>query len=137
MKVGLSLSRCVRDIYEGNVKNSEVMVVIARTDFDPEDDHHWEGIWQGYHAGGGWSHPEWYGIDDEQGIRNICIDLKKTGRLHQPRQFGAHPPRMSYYWLEVGLTSDDIESNPSVKKAWEQFQIVAGLANKTTVKDNF
>jgi len=39
--------------------------------------------------------------------------------------------------MEVGLTSDDIDSNPSVKKAWEQFQILAGLANTTKIKDNF
>jgi hypothetical protein len=38
--------------------------------------------------------------------------------------------------MEVSLSSDDIDSNPAVKKAWEQFQIVAGLAN-TTIKDNF
>jgi hypothetical protein len=44
---------------------------------------------------------------------------------------------MPYYWMEVGLTSHDIDSNPAVKKAWEQFQIIAGLANTTTIKDDF
>ena len=35
MKVGLSLSRCVKDIVLGKVMYEDVLVVIARTDFDP------------------------------------------------------------------------------------------------------
>jgi hypothetical protein len=58
------------------------------------------------------------------------------GKLHQPRKFGASPRRMNYYWMEVSLSSNDIDSNPAVKKAWEQFQIVSGLTN-TKTKDNF
>ena len=38
MKIGLSYSRCVRDIVEGKVDIADVLVIIARTDFDPRDD---------------------------------------------------------------------------------------------------
>jgi len=41
MKVGSSLSRCVRDIYEGTVGIDDVLVIVARTDFDPENDTQW------------------------------------------------------------------------------------------------
>ena len=41
MKVGLSLSRCMRDIVEARVVYDDVLVIIARTDFDPHDDAHW------------------------------------------------------------------------------------------------
>jgi hypothetical protein len=139
MKIGLSYSRCVRDIIDGKVDINDVLVIVARTDFNPHDAEQWAGIWQGYHQRSGWSNPEWYNYsdEDEDRFRSVSIELWETGKLHQPRQFGAHPPRLPYYWLEVGLQSEDIDSNPTVKKAWEQFQILAGLANKTKVKDDF
>jgi len=148
MKIGLSYSRCVRDIVEGRVDIADVLVVIARTDFDPHDDEQWQSIWHGY-AGGSdanlmrgyfsGTNPEWSGYTDkdEDLFRSVSIELWETGKLHQPRKFGAHPRRLPYYWMEVGLTSDDIDGNPTVKKAWEQFQVLAGLANTKTTKDKF
>ena len=149
MKVGMSYSRCVRDIVDGKVDIADVMVIVARTDFDPHDDKQWKGIWQGY--GGGTetnsfrglfsgSMPEWagYNDEDEDRFRSVSIELWESGKLHQPRQFGAHPQRMPYYWLEVSLPAEELEDNPAVKKAWEQFQIVAGLAKSTKIlNDNF
>lgn len=131
MKVGASLSRCVKDIFNGVVDENEVLVVISRTDFDPENDLHWEGIWKGY-AGDGtgsvWSHPEWFGYaDHEQAFRDICIRLKKRGKLHQPRQYGAFPRRLDHYWYDVVLTDDTHQDNPAIKKAWENYKTLAGL----------
>jgi len=140
MKVGLSLSRCVAEIYEGKVNLYDVLVIVARTDFDPEDDHHWEGIWQGYHHGGSWSHPEWahFGDDAEQDIRDICIELKRQGKLHQPRQFGAHPARLPYVWLDTFAPREEIANNPATVKAWEKYKMLAGLTQEQrTVKDDF
>ena len=51
MKIGLSYSRCVRDIVDGVVNINDVLVVIARTDFDPHNDDQWRGIWIGYGGG--------------------------------------------------------------------------------------
>jgi hypothetical protein len=135
MKIGLSYSRCVRDIVDGAVDINDVLVVISRTDFDPRNDEQWAGIWVGYH----WQNPEWanYPDEDESRFREVSIDLWEQGKLHQPRKFGTRPRRMDYYWMEVGLSSEDIDSNPAVKRAWEQFQIIAGLANTTTIKDDF
>lgn len=135
MKVGTSLSRCVVDIYEGRVKLEDVMVVVARTNVDPEDDEQWSAIWQGYHHGGAWNHPEWAHLGDEAevDVREICIDLKRMGKLHQPRQFGAHPMRMNEYWYDVVLPSEVHNNNPVVKQAFEQYQILAGLINGHSV----
>jgi hypothetical protein len=146
MKIGLSFSRCVRDIVDGKVDISEVLIVISRTDFDPHNDEQWKGIWEGY--GGGqtfgspYSNPEWidYPAEDEDRFRSVSIELWESGKFHQPRQFGARPQRLPYYWLEAGLQTDDIESNVTVKRAWEQFQIVSGLASikqSQIVNDNF
>lgn len=133
MKIGLSLSRCVRDIVNGRVDIEDVLVIIAGTDFDPRDDEHWLGIWRGY--GGGhrlgniYSNPEWneFGAEDEARVREVCVQLWETGRLHQPRQFGTHRHRRREIWLETVLPSSELELNPAAKSAWEQFQIVAGL----------
>lgn len=140
MKIGLSYSRCVRDIVEGKVDIADVLIIIARTDFNPSDDKQWKGIWEGYAGGSNrgsmirmfaGSNPEWsgYSDEDEDRFRSVSIELWESGKLHQPRQFGAYPRRMPYYWLETVLPSEELESNPSAKKAFEQFQILAGLAN--------
>jgi hypothetical protein len=141
MKIGLSYSRCILDIVEGRVDISDVLVIIARTDFDPTIDDEWAGIWEGY-CYGGLSNPEWSNYDfnspeDQAKFRDVSTELWEQGKIHQPRKFGAHPRRLPYYWLEAGLQSEDIESNITVKKAWEQFQILAGLANTKTIKDEF
>ena len=147
MKIGLSYSRCVRDIVEGKVDIADVLVIVARTDFDPRDDAQWQGIWLGY-AGGSTrgsmirmfagSNPEWadYSEEDEDRFRKVSIELWEQGKLHQPRKFGAYPRRMPYYWLEAVLPSDELDKNPMVKDLWDRFQVGAGLSNVKLHEDN-
>ena len=147
MKIGLSYSRCIRDIVDGKVDINDVLVLIARTDFDPHNDEQWNGIWIGYGGGtdngytqGFFSHsnPEWAGYYDENKFRSISIMLYDDGKIHQPRKFGAHPTRLPYYWLEASLPAEELESNPAVARAWQQFQIVSGLAKSEKIlKDDF
>lgn len=131
MKIGLSYSRCVRDIVDGIVDIEDVLVIIARTDFDPRDADQWAGIWRGYHSYGSLSNPEWSGYpdEDEDRFRSVSIELWETGKLHQPRQFGSHPRRMPYYWLETFLPDNELDKNPAAKKAFEKFQMIAGLTS--------
>jgi hypothetical protein len=148
MKIGLSYSRCVRDIVDGHVDIHDVLVIIARTDFDPYDDAQWKGIWTGY--GGGLddirlsmllsgSNPEWmgYGPEDEDRFRQVSQELWSMGKLHQPRKFGAPVMRRQEIWLETILPSEELEQNPVVKKAWDNFQVVAGLTNTKLDKDYY
>jgi len=120
MKIGLSYSRCVRDIVDGVVDNEQ-----------------WQGIWQGYHQRGGWSNPEWghYAEEDEDRFRSVSIELWETGKLHQPRKFGAHPSRRPEIWLEAVLPSSELKKNPAAKIAWDKFQTVAGLTNVNLDKE--
>ena len=138
MKIGLSYSRCVRDIVDGVVDIDDVLVLITRTDFDPHDDKQWEGIWIGYGGGtenaysrGFFSHsnPEWAGYHDEDRFRSVSIELWETGKLHQPRKFGAKPARRLEIWLETVLPDSEMENRPAVKEAWDQFQTLAGLTS--------
>ena len=138
MKIGLSYSRCVRDIVDGAVDINDVLVLITRTDFDPHNDEQWRGIWIGYGGGtenaysqGFFSHsnPEWAGYHDEDRFRSVSIELYDSGKMHQPRKFGVKPARRPEIWLETVLPSSELESNPAAKSAWDQFQTVAGLTN--------
>lgn len=144
MKIGLSYSRCVRDIVDGVVDIDDVLIIIARTDFDPHDDQQWSGIWNGYGGGSpnmsafsGFSRsaPEWAGYTDEDQFRSVSIELWESGKFHQPRKFGAYPTRRPEIWLEAVLPSSELETNPVAKKAWDNFQIIAGLTNTTLDKD--
>jgi hypothetical protein len=132
MKIGLSYSRCVRDIVDGVVDIEDVLVIISRTDFDPRIDGQWQAIWLGYH----WNNPEWanYPDEDEAKFRQVSIDLWDQGKFHQPRKFGAHPTRRGEFWLETCLPSSELDRNPAAKKAWDQFQVIAGLSNVTLDK---
>jgi hypothetical protein len=138
MKIGLSYSRCVRDIVDGKVDIEDVLVLITRTNFDPHDDEQWQGIWVGYGGGtenaysnGFFSHsnPEWAGYDNEALFRLVSTELWDQGKLHQPRKFGAHPSRRPEIWLEAVLPSSELERNPAAKSAWDKFQTIAGLTN--------
>lgn len=131
MKIGLSYSRCIRDILEGRVDIDDVLLLITRTDFDPHNDEQWSGIFAGYCGGSLWNmNMEWNGLaDKEQELRDITKNLYDSGRMHQPRQFGAHPRRLPHIWLETILPSEDLENNPTVKAAWNKFQVLAGLTN--------
>jgi len=128
MKIGLSFSRCLKDIIDGNVDINDVLVIISRTNFDPTNDSQWKSIWDGYRYGG-FSKAEWYEYTDEDEVRfrDLTIDLLKTGKLHQPRQFGGYVARRSEIWLEAILPNEELESNPAAKAAWEEFQVAASL----------
>jgi hypothetical protein len=139
MKVGLSLSRCIRDIYEGKVDLNDVLVIIARTKCS-NDDISWKEIWHGYRMRMGMSNPEWIHIpeEDEPKVRTIYSSLFTEGKLHQPRYFGSHPPRLSYIWLETFAPNEEIANNPTTLKAWEKYKMLAGLSQtKKPVHDDF
>jgi hypothetical protein len=125
MKIGLSYSRCVHDIVTGKVDVADVLIIIARTMFDPTNDDQWSNIWNHYRRS------EWYGVsdEDEKTYRDISIVLLNDGKLHQPRKFGAVPARRSEFWLDAVLPSEELEKNPVAKEAWDKFQTIAGLVS--------
>jgi hypothetical protein len=130
MKIGFSYSRCVRDIVEGNVDIDNVLVIITRTDFDPRIDEQWTSIWKGYRMRSGFSNPEWmdYPAEDETKFRNISIELWESGKLHQPRKFGAHPRRSPYVWVDTGPIGHEQFSQPeSVQQAWQNYLMLSAL----------
>jgi hypothetical protein len=124
MKIGLSLSRCVRDIVEQRVDIEDVLVLITRTDFDPTVPEQWDSIWVGYNS----YNPEWAGLEHDA-VYAVVMDLWSSGRMHQPRKFGRNPPRRREFWLEAVLPDSELERNPAAKEAWDKFQVISGLTN--------
>jgi hypothetical protein len=135
MKIGLSYSRCVRDIVEGEVDINDVLIIVSRTDFDPTDDKQWEGIYTGYSAGSFYNmNAEWANSEfTEEDFRRVTLELWYQGKLHQPRKFGARPARRGEYWLEAVLPDSELDRNPAARDAWDRFQTIAGL---TSIKLN-
>lgn len=147
MKIGLSYSRCVRDIVDGHVDINDVLVIITRTDFDPHNDEQWQSIWRGYGGGSDGdrmrgifssSNPEWmdYNDEDEEKFRDVTCNLYDSGKMHQPRQFGAHPRRLPHIWLDTILPSEELDKNPGVKAAWQKFQTLASLSSVNLNEDH-
>lgn len=131
MKIGLSLSRCIRDIYNGKVQESEVAVIISRTNpFNPHKDSEWSRVWYGYTAGG-ISKPPWRDLtNDYDNVRKLVARLYDNGLIHQPMQFSkGHPPGLPYHWLDLVVADEDLEELPAVKAAWEQYVAVANLCS--------
>lgn len=133
MLIGLSYSRCLLDIVEEKVDRHDVLVIITRTKFDPQNDEDWELIWEGYTDNLNLlTSPIWNMYDSsnkehEEKFRKLTIDLYKLGKIHQPRQYGGHSPRFDYHWLETIVPVENLDNKPALKKAWEQYQILAGL----------
>jgi hypothetical protein len=128
MKVGLSYSRCLRDIFEKKVSLDEVLVIVSRTDFDPTIDQHWNNIWIGYTSRNSFSYPEWINHTNyEKEFKEITLELWDQGKLHQPRKFGVRPPAMRGTWYDLMLSDSELELNPAAKKAFKNYQLIAGL----------
>jgi hypothetical protein len=68
-----------------------------------------------------------YPVEDEAKFRDVSIKLYSSGKMHQPRKFGARPSRLPYYWLETIVADDELENSPTVKDAWDKFQMISGL----------
>jgi hypothetical protein len=129
-KIGLSYSRCLRDIVEQTVHPDDVLIIIARTNFDPHDDRDWATVWSSYGRGDSiWAMPAWAGsTHTEDEFRSYTLQLWDDGKIHQPRRFGAYTPSIEHHWLDTILIAEDIERVPAVKTAWDQFVMIAGLA---------
>ena len=129
MKLGLSLSRCLSDIFTGKVQETDVMVIVTRTDINPHNSDEWNKIWYG-HTNSGYTVPNWSNFkNDYEDFRRMAIRLYDKGLIHQPRKFGAHPQRLPYHWLDLVVPVEDLEELPAVKQAWEHYQMVANLCS--------
>jgi hypothetical protein len=122
MKIGFSFGRCLRDIVKGDVGIDDVVVVVTRTHMNRE---HIEGVVNQYL----YQHDYLMGLSQEDCLR-VAYELYDSGRIHQPRAFGAGRSRVpeNSVWFDLFPTATT--DNPSVLSAWEQYQIALRMSGE-------
>lgn len=132
--IGLSLSQCLLDIYEGRYNPDEVLVITTRTKIEEPTRKIWEEIWFYYCNGtnigftGVWSH-----LDDKdmEGMYRLFRGLYASGKIHQPRNFGStiDTYHIAHSWISLDTTEEKRAKNPMLKKMWDKYQTLALLTN--------
>lgn len=122
MKIGLSFGRCVRDIVLEKVSFADVLVIVTRTMMHKREQI--DGVIADYCSFG-----YLRGLDLEKCLE-VGYRLWDMGKLHQPRCFNAGTSRYpaELVWFDVVPTA--LSDNPSVRSAWENYQLVLKLAGE-------
>lgn len=126
-KVGFSASRCIQDLLTGAVAFDDVVMITAGT--QAEDIHRWELVITHYHAMGEFS-------GTVEAAVKMGARLWNAGLIHQPRTFGAYRPASPHAWMDLVHTSEARASNPTLKEAWQQAQLLDGLIAGSVLDDN-
>ena len=128
MKVGFSLGRCIRDIVKGDVNIDDVVVIVTGTRI--EDEEALKFVVQEYM----YRENYLYGLDESecQGVASI---LWKEGKFHQPRNFGAHPPRVDEIAVWGDLVPTGGFEDPMVQEAWQAYRGMLGLTGTKPDKE--
>lgn len=124
MKIGFSFGRCVRDIVNGEVSMEDVLVIVTRTDIkNPEQ---LMAVVRTYLL-----YPDYLKGCNEQRCYEVARRLWDSGRLHQPRQYNAHPTHISeaYVWMDVVPTAKD--TDPAVLEAWQGYRMLLAMRGNT------
>ena len=130
MKIGMNFSQCLIDLYEGRVAPDEVLVIMVRIyRFDPRKTSEWNRAWHSFLDGIKESRSLYDTLPNE--FRKLVITLDDLGKLHMPRASGSIDsfPIVPYVWLDCAVPVDELENLPSVKQAWNHYQMIAGLCN--------
>jgi hypothetical protein len=134
LKVGFSASRCIRDIAEGRVSIDSVVSITASTMCETKEQ--WIEVIDAYHAVPDYDQSSLAMCDHDKVIM-VAHDLWDMGKIHQPRLVGAHRTRSPYVWMDLQHTSQDRENNPTLRKAWEQAQIIEALSSTSNSQESW
>lgn len=129
MKVGFSLGRCIRDIVNNVVDIEDVIVIIAGTKFETQEQ--LIRIVNEYM----YRDTYLYGLDEStcQGVASV---LYREGKIHQPRNFGIYRNMMPEDAVWADLFPTGGHEDPMVQEAWQAYRGMLGLTgNKPTNKD--
>lgn len=121
MKIGFSFGRCIRDIVNGTVDINDVVAIITRTRMtDPSDMRYVIAEYM---------YVPTYLLDlDEEKCNEVALDLWNSGRLHQPRNYGTYPVRISADHVWMDLVPTTYSDNEAVQSAWEQYRVLLKLS---------
>jgi hypothetical protein len=129
MKVGFSLGRCIRDIVKGDVSIDDVVVIVTGTMI--EDQEALEKVVKAY------MYREDYldGLDEAE-CQGVASVLWREGKFHQPRNFGAYPPRVEEIAVWADLLPTGGHTDPMVQEAWQAYRGMLGLTGTKPDKEH-
>lgn len=91
MKIGLSLSFCVKDMIDGKVNPDEVWCLITGT--QATDGQAWNDLMESY--------THFYWKSDPEKAEEIVAKFRSEYRILQPRTFGMQMPNVSEgHWID-------------------------------------
>lgn len=123
-KIGQSLSRCVRDILDGNVAVDDVFVIITRTRVPTREG--LRSVMEEYQWRGGPTSLADYDIDK---IMEVTYQLWDDGKLHQPRlapNGWAFEGLAQDVWLDITPTPSF--HSPTVVEAYQHYDMLRKIA---------
>jgi hypothetical protein len=97
MKVGFRLGKCVLDIVNGTVPINDVMVIIANSRINPNNEQHWNSTWNNYKN----KSKQWDNGIHEEVYKHTVKRLFELGKIHQPNLYGKNIHSMSEAWLDI------------------------------------
>ena len=121
--IGTSLGRCLRSILLGEVSSEQVFLISTATRSETKEQY--LGIVKQYYQGGfgdyditQWSWEE---------VEKLALELWYSGKIHQPRNFGAGPlfPTGFKLWFEI--IPPHLLEEPAAKDLWEKLKVIARL----------
>ena len=129
MLVGLSLSRCIRDIADSKVSTDDVLCIISRTDFNFENSKSFESLWQVHSEPSlvNMLQPLWHELDRDA-VYSILDELWFDGKIHQPAQWvGSSQVRKQspITWMECIIPPG--EDNIAARQAYQDYKLISDL----------
>ena len=121
--IGTSLGRCLRSILSGEVSSEQVFLISTGTKSETKEQY--LGIVKQYYQ---------YGFGDYditqwswEEVEKLALELWYSGKIHQPRNFGAGPlfPTGFELWFEV--IPPHLLEEPAAKDLWEKLKVIARL----------
>jgi len=135
MKVGFSLGRCIRDIVMDVVDINDVVVIVAGTRFETQEQ--LVPIINEYMYRAGY-------LDglDESACQGVASVLFREGKIHQPRNFGIYRSMMQEDAVWADLLPTGGHTDPMVQEAWQAYRSMLGLTgnkpdNKEYIESNW
>lgn len=129
MKVGFSLGRCIRDIVNGTVDEGDVVVIVAGTRFETQE--------QLANIVTEYTYRDNYLLGlNEAACQGVASVLFREGKIHQPRNFGTYRNMMPEDCVWADLLPTGGHKDPMVQEAWQAYRGMLGLTgNKPEDKE--
>jgi len=121
--IGTSLGRCLRSILLGEVSSEQVFLISTGTRSETKEQY--LGIVKQYYQErfGDYDITQW----SWEEVEKLALELWYSGKIHQPRNFGAGPlfPTGFKLWFEI--IPPHLLEEPAAKDLWEKLKVIARL----------